>query len=712
MSYLKALGVFRLVAEQADPTARLSWAGGVARLGSHLDRGELLAFFLERYRPTPITAPWGGGSGFYGGGSEPLEAIARSAAGRLDRYRETIALIRTLAPCAKPKDEQKKSLLIRCRAELPDEVVPWLDACYVLGDVGPGYPPLLGTGANDGRLDFTNNFMQRLAEVIPFADGAATPAGSEPWLAAALFADTLTELRRSAIGQFHPGGVGGPNGVQGKFEADSRVNAWDFVLMIEGTLLFAGAVARRLGTNATTRAAFPFTVDSVAVGYGSAVAGEETTDGSRAELWLPLWSGPMILAEVEHLFAEGRAQLGRRQAKNAVEFALAVNLLGVHRGVGAFARYGFLKRNGLSFLAAPLGRVAVTTRPQARLLDDPKLVEWLERLRRACRDKDKTPARYQAALRQIDRALYEFANRSERENDRKYLLEVLRALGRAERTLARGLVFCKDKGIWPLQGLGPDWLDQADDGRPEFGLAASLAGIRPSGAVGLMRAFLEEVEGTKSVAWSPGSTSAVWSERPLSVNLAAIFRRRLLEAYRDMQEGVPLDAPRPARPADVALFLRGEVDEAKLADLLWCLAAVDWSSVTERPPAADDAAVPFAFGVPRLLVEQMTFSADRDVWRLNVRGAYETRPDPEVFDILASGQADAVERGVDRAARRLKSGGLLVHGYRNRRLAGRSLAVGSSIPADRLLAAMLFPLSKRDLEAVANRVLYPPEVEE
>ena len=41
MSYLKALGVFRLVAEQADPEARLSWAGGVAHLDSRFDRDEL-----------------------------------------------------------------------------------------------------------------------------------------------------------------------------------------------------------------------------------------------------------------------------------------------------------------------------------------------------------------------------------------------------------------------------------------------------------------------------------------------------------------------------------------------------------------------------------------------------------------------------------------------------------------------------------------------
>jgi CRISPR-associated protein Csx17 len=713
MSYLKTLGVFRLVAGQADPDARLSWAGGVAHLHSLLNRDELTSFFLDHYRPTPIAAPWNGGSGFYGGGAEPLDAIAQSAAERLTLYRETIARIRTFAPNSKPKDEMKESLLVRCRSELADEIVPWLDTCFVLGEDGPSYFPLLGTGGNDGRLDFTNNFMQRLAEVIPFAAGAEPTARSGGWLAASLFADTMVELGKSAIGQFNPGGIGGANGVQGKFEADSRVNPWAFVLMIEGTLLFAGSVARRIGANTTGRAAFPFSVESVAVGYGSATAGEETNDGSRAELWLPLWSDPMTFAEVKHLFGEGRAQLGRRQARNSTEFALAVNLLGVDRGVKSFARYGFLKRNGLAFLAAPLGRIEVTLRPQARLLDDPPLAGWMDRLRSACRDKDKTPARYQAALRQVDRAIYDFASRSERRNDAKHLLDVLRALGRAERTLAQGLAFCKDKYIRSLQGLGVQWLDQADDGTPEFRLAASLAGIRPDRAVGQLRTFLEEVKGVESINWSPGSTSAVWSQRPLAANLASIFRRRLMEAFRDAQASVSLDAPRPARPADVAAFLRGEVDEAKLADLLWGLSAIDWSSVADRPPDdGDDAAVPFTFGVPRLLVERCSFSAGRRGWYLSTRDGCDIRPDPEVFDILASGQSDAVERCVDRAARRLKSGGLLVHGYRNRRLAGRSLGVGSSIPADRLLAAMLFPLSRRALTAVANNVLYPPEAEE
>jgi CRISPR-associated protein Csx17 len=255
-------------------------------------------------------------------------------------------------PQSKPKDETKASLLVRCRAELPDAIVPWLDVCFVLGDSGASFFPLLGTGGNDGRLDFTNNFMQRLAEVIPYPADGQLPANSLPWLAAALFADTLVPLASSAVGQFNPGGIGGTNGTQGRFEAGSRVNPWDYVLMIEGALLLGGSIARRLATNSSARAVFPFCVTSVAVGYGSATASEETSDGSRAELWLPLWAEPVAIAEAVHLFTEGRAQLGRHQARNAVEFALAANLLGIGRGITSFSRYGFLKRNGLAFLAA------------------------------------------------------------------------------------------------------------------------------------------------------------------------------------------------------------------------------------------------------------------------------------------------------------------------------------------------------------------------
>ncbi|MBW7940649.1 MAG: type I-U CRISPR-associated protein Csx17, partial [Candidatus Omnitrophica bacterium] len=66
MAYLKALGLFRLVSEQADPNATACWREDAFVLGSCLTEEALLHFFLYDYKPTPILGPWGGGSGFFG----------------------------------------------------------------------------------------------------------------------------------------------------------------------------------------------------------------------------------------------------------------------------------------------------------------------------------------------------------------------------------------------------------------------------------------------------------------------------------------------------------------------------------------------------------------------------------------------------------------------------------------------------------------------
>ena len=58
MAYLKALGIFRLVSEQKDSSARAWWQGDTFFLHSALDREGLADFFLNEYRPTPIASPW------------------------------------------------------------------------------------------------------------------------------------------------------------------------------------------------------------------------------------------------------------------------------------------------------------------------------------------------------------------------------------------------------------------------------------------------------------------------------------------------------------------------------------------------------------------------------------------------------------------------------------------------------------------------------
>ena len=59
-SYLKAIGLLRLLAEQKDPQAKGWWQGENFSIRTILERDELEAFFCDEYAPTPIVAPWNG----------------------------------------------------------------------------------------------------------------------------------------------------------------------------------------------------------------------------------------------------------------------------------------------------------------------------------------------------------------------------------------------------------------------------------------------------------------------------------------------------------------------------------------------------------------------------------------------------------------------------------------------------------------------------
>jgi CRISPR-associated protein Csx17 len=355
-------------------------------------------------------------------------------------------------------------------------------------------------------------------------------------------------------------------------------------------------------------------------------------------------------------------------------------------------------------------------------LDDPGLTAWLDRLRTVCRDKDKTPARYLTALRDIDRATFDFATRSQMDStaDHKALARVLAALGRAERTLARGLRFCEDNRIWPLQGLHPDWLliSGPEDEWREFRLAAALASVRAvkGSEVGPLRAHLEEVEGTSRVKWVPGSTSAVWANRPLPGNLAAVFLRRWLETENSAGEGVALHSRHKAVLADVVAFINRETDDELLGDLLWALVGLDWGNqvMSQSRHRFPHAAPPREYALLRLLAQPIEFADYEGRWRAVPRdGMVTTRPLPAPFHLLGraldNGQA-ALDEAIDLAARRLWVTGLVPFGWENRgRRKDRYSAVARLSPM-RLLAACLFPLSRRDLSRLANRALNPLEL--
>jgi CRISPR-associated protein Csx17 len=248
MAYLKALGILRLVSEQKDRSARGWWKNDAFWLRSPLSRAALLRFFLDDYRPTPIVAPWAGGSGFFE--KDNKKAVTVLKQGVAERIRSYAAVVRRVEQIIKqenvtqkPRDEDKARLIQRYRSELPDDVVSWIDTAMVLHQSGQNFAPLLGTGGNDGRLDFSLNFMQRIVSLG--LDSKQPSADAGRMIENALYA-TPTMLEVASVGQFSPGRVGGPNATQG-MEGGSLDNPWDFVLMIEGVLFFAGALVRRLG---------------------------------------------------------------------------------------------------------------------------------------------------------------------------------------------------------------------------------------------------------------------------------------------------------------------------------------------------------------------------------------------------------------------------------------------------------------------------------
>lgn len=827
--YLKALGILRLVAEQADPEAAGCWERDVFVLHTRLDRAGLLDFFLHRYQPTPILAPWNGGSGFYAGETKQrlvqnrlrlskaprygpysialaqsrillaqnvkafratqshqvafraaIWAARRSARqaviaaakrhlqtgkankdtnleGLLEHLRGIQILKHTLGGgnrvtqaelsaawsnirfgirreivqnvAASPEwkallksarrkaltklfndelAESKASFLLRCRNAFPETTLSWLDTACLLTDKGAKYPPLLGTGGNDGRLEFTNNFMQRLTEVLDPATGQPT-AAAQPLLEAALFgASGAVPLSRAPVGQFLPGQAGGANASTG-FDAESLINPWDFILMLEGALLFAAAAVRRLESSEPGALAYPFCVRQAAAGYASAAAGDEPD--ARAEMWMPLWKRPTCLPELSAILAEGRAQVGARAARHGVDFARAVVSLGVDRGLSAFQRYGFQVRNGLAYFATPLGRFAVRRNARADLLSEAD--RWLDNFRRIAGPAAKqVPAAVARALRETEERILGLCQ----EGSPARLQAVLVALGQAEKALARSFAWTTGRNetprqakIGPLHGLSARWLREADDGSVEFRLAASLASITgqfkdPEGRpVWLpLRRHLEPVrpQGGAERHWfawddSP-SNDMLWQEADFVAFLNAVFARRLLRATQAGLPGLP-DRGLPAALDDVVAFLEKRTDEARLADLLWGLCLLDWTSVdwqqdvpwSELRSAVPPPVAPSLFSLLRLAFPRPA----------ECRGPAGDFPEvplvPAIHRLAAAGNGLEASR---LARRRLRASDLPP--------AVEQVAVSGGA-ARRTAAALLFPLSPRDFARLAELVLKP-----
>lgn len=544
-SYLKALGVLRLVGQQKDKNARGFWRGEHFVLDSSLDRDALMQFFRSEWEPTPVVAPWNGGSGFWPSTSdEALRTIEASTDPRLRSLAATIAIaraaIRDLRLVDAPeKGVAKTNLLVLLRARMSDKALEWLDAATVLTDNEPAYPALLGTGGNDGRQDFSNNFMQRILQVF------AQPSGID----GALLGIAGRTRTKGSLGQFSP-------------TALDRSDAWDFVLAIEGAQVLAGAATRRLESRDNEGLAFPFHVRAA-----SAPSLAEGEDG-HGEIWLPRWTTSSSFREVRRLFAEGRAKTTSRSAANGLDFARSVASLGVDRGVSEFVRVSFQPRNGKNHFATALGRIASQDAPTVRLLGD--IDAWLQRFRQKA-SGDNVPARVALAGRRLEQAMFEAVGGGS-------LGTVLVELGNAELALSRSLAFAAKAFLNPLPRLQAGWTEAVADGSVEQRLGAALAGRRG------MRGRLLPLDPAGRFGRND-QEGFVFVDRPLVDNLHALLNREDVEESHGQSLPESTGMPRCSL-SDIAAFIGGRVDDVVVEGWLRGAVLVEGGLVLDVPRQA------------------------------------------------------------------------------------------------------------------------------
>lgn len=612
-SYLAGLGLARLVGEQADPDVTVAWSDDGLVLETAVV--DLATWLVGSYVPTPVLSPWNSGSGFGAKDVAPREALAAlesTSSPRLATFRAAIRVAREVGERYRAGGSDngdtngaKERAVRELRNRGPEELLPWIDAAVVLGADRLLLAPLLGTGGNDGRLDFSTTFHQRLREVLDPASKARRRSAA---LANDLLAGTQQEpLDRQAVGQFDPAGAGGmsssPFGAAG-----SLVNPWAFLLLIEGALLFAASAVRRQ-LHGARRAAIPFTVDASPYGSTSGADGET----SRGEVWVPIWDQPFTLPEIRQLFAEARASWRGRPAQRAVEFYAATRTLGVARGVRSFTRYGFHQRNGLAYVAVPLDQVEVDERPAVRLVAE--LEDWVSWVRRG--DSSTEVGR---AVRRFDAAHLTFV----RDGEARTLARLLAALTDLEQAVGRSRRARDSVPARRLPSAAPFLELFQEESSPELRVAVGLASCatvareRGSGRAGrTMRQLLLPLDpaGADRSAWRDTAVVPGLGARPLIAVLAEVLVWRCRTAAQEppAQESRGRDGSGSGRlrfrgsptfrygvpvPAtDLHAFARGQLDPGLLDLWLWACLALDWRPVRHRwggPAAPGAAAAPVA----------------------------------------------------------------------------------------------------------------------
>ncbi len=301
--------------------------------------------------------------------------------------------------------------------------------------------------------------------------------------------------------------------------------------------------------------------------------------------------------------------------------------------------------------------------------------------------------------------------------------------------------------VAPPPLLSRSWLLRADDGSPEYRVAAALAGIGIPPSYGERsgpaesepdnwgippmaahfapltngpgdgferRTFFRGGRLLHRRAWAADNTppTVVWGHGGLMRNMIAVLDRRIVEASIRRLEDKPLGSATFARLSDVAAFLTGNFDDTRCSELL---AGMVWTQPVRLPAKESDTkpapvTLPFAYAALKPI-----FSLDDSLVRVGAIPSQGSMPlPPDLLGPLRAGGASRDGREIAGAVRsafsRARSSGLISPYDPVQSGSGlaalRSSRIGVGARPDRMAAAMLIPISYHGLASLLRRA-YP-----
>jgi CRISPR-associated protein Csx17 len=597
-----------------------------------------------------------------------------------------------------------------------------LFAAHAVPHARVSFNPLLGSGGNAGRRDFSAGWKQAvdaLATVTKAGkgrgkkkaarsgDAASAPDARRSELSAFLLGQPLTWLLgKLAAGSWFSEATKLYNSGQSPAR-EGQISPWAMVLACEGLALFVGGASRRLGARTHAVGAFPFVTQPVA----PEAAGE--VGRILGEIWAPIWARPMTLAETTTLFSRGRAELRGRGAVTPAAFATAIRERGVDAGVSEFRRFTLGRTTSANTFEPRLeARFSLDTGSDAAGTVASRVLECVTALieqRGFPRDR-KVGQRWRfVGLRgPIEAALLDVAANPDRSEAAIALLDAITAaLDRIDRN--RG--FREGKVRWEPLPLG--WLASLfanEQPGAEARLALSLVSAFPVAQPFATYRF--------GVEWKSGPTYAhyshaerpparwVWGPGELARVLGAVLSRRLLDQDSNADKAQRGPVPFPATTAQVSQWFADEVDESLFAAWLSRLALFDWRRVPQElrtlihgevhPPRADGELA--LLGLMQPLVDQRALivrSLSPNDLLTDETGARTKEVARSLVTLIRSGNLDA--------ATRLASSRYAMAGAR---LASFDVPLSVHGP-DRVVAALMFTISDRDRTVLFERWLRP-----